>query len=131
MRGIINDSNNRLHYSLRVAPHILHATGAPPPVAATSRLRSAAAEGSHALSLGGALHSNLRADVLRRLPAGALSEGGPALRRRQAVASLGPQARREPRAASRDQVKFLSQMFKNSSEKSSMSAAKCFTRVVK
>src|SRR5882672_7020289 len=49
----------------------------------------------NALSLGGAahaaLHSNLRADVLRRLPAGALAKAG---RRSgwQAVASLGPRA---------------------------------------
>ena len=48
------------------------------------------------------------------------------------VANREPQAaNREPRAASRDYVKFLSEMFRNSSEKSSISAAKCFTRFVK
>ena len=52
-------------------------------------------------------------------------------RKPRAASREPPVASREPPVASRDYVKFLSEMFRNSSEKSSISAAKCFTRFVK
>src|SRR5882672_9542855 len=64
-----------------ISSALLTARGAPPPRALARRRRFAS------------LPSNLRADVLRRLPAGALAKAG---RRSgwQAGASLGPQALR-------------------------------------